>query len=43
MKLYSAQQLAIWIAGRSLEERAPILIFAVACAWVRIFDKVVRC
>jgi hypothetical protein len=43
MKLYSAQQLGIWLAGRSLEERAPILTFAVACAWVKIFGKVVGC
>jgi hypothetical protein len=43
MKLYSAQQLGIWLAAGSLQERAPILTFAVACAWVKIFGKVGRC
>ena len=43
MKFYSAQQFGIWVAGRSLGERAPILTFAVACAWAKIFGKVVRC
>jgi hypothetical protein len=39
MNFYSAQQFGIWVGGRSLGERAPILTFAVACAWAKILAR----